>query len=170
MASASEQAARDRAILAARVAGQAPAEIARRHNLTPTRVRQIVAANLATLADERRVDPVQVAFQRRAEYEELLEKAWELADAIPIENPSPKVGALRLTLLALDRVCAWDQIIGVLPGAPHQIPTATDDRDKAEEVVRVLTEEGVSDTAQERLVQVLREPPSGSLEDVVVPP
>jgi len=67
-------------------------------------------------------------------------------------------------------VCAWDQIIGVLPGAPHQIPTATDDRDTAEKVLRVLTEEGVSDAARERLVQVLREPPSGSLEDVVVPP
>ena len=36
-------------------------------------------------------------------------------ERIPDSNPSPKVGALRLGLAALDRLTAWDQIIGVTP-------------------------------------------------------
>jgi len=40
----------------------------------------------------------------------------------------------------------------------------------AEKVLCALHEEGISVAGVERLAQVLREPPSGSLEDVVVPP
>jgi len=56
-----------------------------------------------------------VALQRRAEYEDIFKKALALFEDVPKSNPSPKVGALRLALAALDRLATWDQTIGFLP-------------------------------------------------------
>ncbi len=56
----------------------------------------------------------------------ILEKAKALFDAIPNSNPSPKVGALRLYLAALNDLCTWDQMIGFV--FPYQIHQEIDSR------------------------------------------
>jgi len=155
MPSAAEQAERNREILVARARGDAPREIAQRHGLSPTRVRQILAQGVALLPDERRIDPVQVAYQRRAQYEALFEKIEELADQIPPENASPKVGALRLCLHALDRACAWDQIIGLLPSTLPEVWHETDTRETSGRILDVLEAEGTSPETIDRLINEL---------------
>jgi hypothetical protein len=114
MASADKQAARNRQILIAKVRGEDTKVLAERYEISPSRVRQILAAGTAVLADGG-PDPVQVALEHRAQYEVIYEKALAMFERIPDSNPAPKVGALRLTLLALDRLSTWDQTIGVLP-------------------------------------------------------
>lgn len=114
MASAEKQAARNREILIAKARGDETNEIALRHDLSPTRVRQILAEGSSRLTDTDH-DPVAVAIEHRAEYAMVLEKAKTLFEAIPDSNPSPKVGALRLYLAALNDLCTWDQVIGFLP-------------------------------------------------------
>ena len=115
MASADKQAVRNREILIAAADGEDAKQIAARYDLSPTRVRQILAAGTAILAGAGDPDPVQVALERRAQYESIYEEAVAMFERIPDSNPSPKVGALRLGLAALDRLTAWDQIIGVTP-------------------------------------------------------
>ncbi len=116
MASADKQAARNREIVLAKARGEDTNQIAAQHGLTPARVRQILAAGTVVLNDAGDIDPVQVALERRSQYEALFEQASSLAERIPDSNPAPKVGALRLSLAALDRLATWDQVIGLIPG------------------------------------------------------
>ena len=115
MATSNQQAKRNRAILVAKAKGRTTAEIARQTGLTTARVRQIVAAGTVDLVDAFETDPVQLAFERRAQFEEIYEHARALMLAIPDDNPSPKVGSIRATQAALDALVIWDQFIGLLP-------------------------------------------------------
>lgn len=105
--------------------GENAKEIAVRYDLTTTRVRQIISAEAPVLADAGRIDPANAALERRAQYEAIYEDAVAFFERIPDSETSPKVGALRLALAALDRLSTWDQVIGVIPGnlvlASHQI-------------------------------------------------
>lgn len=129
MASADKQATRNREILIAAASGENKNEIAARYDLSPTRVRQILAAGTAVLAGEGDPDPVQVALERRAQYEAVYMEALAMFERIPDSNPSPKVGALRLCLAALDRLSEWDQMIGVIPGTLSRINQEMEVRD-----------------------------------------
>lgn len=155
MASAEKQVARNREIVIARARGEDVEVIAARHDLTPARVRQILAAGTAVLADGDGPDPVQVALQRRTEYEGIYENALALFERIPDSNPSPKVGALRLALGALDRLGAWDQSIGVLPREMPWVFVELDARRFIKALLQILEEEGVPDEAIDRIVQQL---------------
>lgn len=121
MASADQQAARNRGIIIAKASGEETAAIAAKHGISTARVRQILAAGTVELIEAKGPDPVHAALERRAQYEEIYEKANALFDEIPDSNPSPKVGALRLGLLALDRLSAWDQSVGIIPTAPSWV-------------------------------------------------
>lgn len=55
--------------------------------LTPACVRQILAVGAAEIPADG-LDPVQVAYERRSQFEEILEKALALADEIPASNAS----------------------------------------------------------------------------------
>lgn len=116
MATASKQAARNREILIASASGDTAKQIAARHDLTATRVRQIISAEAPVLADAGAIEPAKAALERRAQYEAIYEDAVAYFERIPDSDASPKVGALRLALNALDRLSTWDQVIGVIPG------------------------------------------------------
>ena len=109
----------------ASASGENTKEIAVRYDLSTTRVRQIISAEAPVLADAGRIDAATAALERRAQYEAIYHDAAALFERIPDSEASPKVGALRLALGALDRLSTWDQVIGVIPGklelAHHQI-------------------------------------------------
>jgi hypothetical protein len=142
MASADKQAARNRKILIAKARGEDVNAIAAQYDLSPTRVRQILAAGTVVLADAH-TDPVQVALERRAQYEVLYEEAFGLYERIPDTNPSPKVGALRLAIGVLDRLSAWDQTVGVLPGNLSWIYAEIDMNWVADELISGLEAAGI---------------------------
>jgi hypothetical protein len=78
MASKGERLTRDQQILIARAKGETPTSISERWGLTPARVRQILAVGAAQIPAEG-LDPVQVAYERRSQFEEIMEKALAIA-------------------------------------------------------------------------------------------
>ena len=152
MATAQQQAARNRKILLARVKGQPVSEIAAAHDLTPARVRQILAGSVQVLAEDR-VDPVQVAFEVRAELGLVLADAKALAREIPIENAAAKIGALKLVLVALERLAEWQRYLGVLP-APS-LAVELDAREVAAEMLDLFERRGVDHDVLEEVIQLV---------------
>jgi hypothetical protein len=152
MASAEKQAARNREILIAKARGEDVEAIATRHDLSPTRIRQILAAGTAVLAGADAHDGLQVALQRRAEYEGIYEKALALYEDLPNSNPSPKVGALRLALTALDRLATWDQTIGFVPTPPTLVSYQLEVRKFMHALLQGLEAAGIPDEAVEKVM------------------
>lgn len=113
MAKAAEQVARDAEIRAAHAAGENVAALAARFGLSPSRVKQIVAA-------EPPVTPpvggaIKLAEERRADYRDLIAEARAFTTMIPDTQPAAKVGGYRLLLDGLDRLTSLEQKLGYLP-------------------------------------------------------
>jgi hypothetical protein len=155
MASADQQAARNRKIVIAKARGEDVNTIAARHGLSPARVRQILAAGAAIVAEADGPDPVQIALERRAQYELLYERALALFEQIPDTNPSPKVGALRLALAALDRLSGWEQTVGVMPAGPAWVYKELDARKLGNTLWDAMERADIPEHAIEQVVESL---------------
>jgi hypothetical protein len=151
MATASERADRNNRIFIERVEGRPVKEIAESHDLTPTRVRQILASGVQALGEDS-VDPVQIALELRAEFELVVEEAKALVAEVPATNPAAKVGALKLVLTALERLTEWQRYMGVLPPA---IFPEIDARRVAGAVMDVFEQHGVGLEVQEAMLVAL---------------
>ena len=141
MATADKQAIRNRKIVRARMEGQSAREIAEAHDLTPARVRQILASAVHPLVEDR-VDPIQLGLELRAEFELVLDEAKTLASAIPSTNPAAKTGALKLVLVALERLTDWHRYMGVLP---DRLDFVIDARVLVERMMNVLEQHNAED-------------------------
>ena len=78
-----------------------------------------------------------------------------LYERLPDSNPSPKVGALRLCLLTLDRLSAWDQAIGLIPQDLARVNEQLNVVRFVEAVFDSLKANGVSSEIQEKVVEDL---------------
>lgn len=152
MATAAEQARRNREILAARLEGKTATEIALDTGLTPSRVRQILAAGAADFVDGSDSDPVQLAFERRSQLEELYDEARALIKAIPESNPSPKVGAVRAAQAALGNLIEWERYMGLLPPREGQAFARIDYRRMVDHILGVADDFGVGPEFGDRLL------------------
>lgn len=160
MATAAQQAKRNQQIVVARAKGDSIDTIARRHQLTPTRIGQILAHESAVIAGADGPDPVAVALERRAQYQDIFEKALALFESTPDTNPSPKVGALRLALATLDRCTAWDQTIGVLPERLGVIHENFEISQFVKSLLGALEEIGIEEEQMAKVIESVSEPPA----------
>ena len=128
-------------------------EIAKKRHISPARVRQILACGVKVLAEDR-VDPVQVGLELGAELELVLAEAKALAAEIPASNAAAKVGALKLVLVAVERIAQWQSYMGVLePGSPR---AEIDIRQVADMLFSVFEKHDVSIELQKDVAAALK--------------
>jgi len=153
MPNANKQAARNQEIKIASASGENNNQIAARYDLSPARVRQILLQRTEVMADIADSNPVQAALERRAQFETVYEEAMALFDRIPDSNPSAKVGALRLALVALERLATWDQAIGVIPGRLAQVSDQMDARRFFDDILESMRASGASPEMVEKTLE-----------------
>lgn len=133
MATAHEQVQRDAQIAADKAAGLTVPQIATKHGVSASTVKGAIRRS----REQRPVRPaaMEVAEQRLAEYDEVVEELRDLAHAIDIAQASAKVGAYKVLLDALDRRTRLEQDLGYLPS---DLRTLGDERRLADALAEVV--------------------------------
>lgn len=150
---AEEQTRRNREIILGRAAGISVRQLAEDHDMSQSRVKEVLANSREAGVDKVPVTSMmKAADARREEYVAATAEARRLALALPDTQASAKVGVLRVWLDALDRLTRLDQALGHLPRDLDQIG---DDRALLETTAAVLREHKVPNAVRQDLVDRL---------------
>ncbi len=115
MASADDQAARNRDIATAYAAGESIEALASKFELSVSRTRTIAANVRPAIA--RPAAAMRLARERREQYRETVAELHDLARRLPLSQASSKVGAYRVLLEALEALTRIESATGYLPTA-----------------------------------------------------
>lgn len=138
---AEEQTRRNSELILSRAAGRSIRQLAEDHDMSLSRVKEILAKSRGAGVDAVPATAMtRAADARREEYADATAEARRLALTLPDTQASAKVGVLRVWLDALDRLTRLDQALGHLPRDLDQVG---DDRMVLETTAAVLREHKV---------------------------
>ena len=116
MASAEERVERDLNIRHARSLGATIGDLAKEFDVSESRVKQILRRGEPLEAYRSRDAQRALAEVRREQLLGTFERIQQLADDIPVEQASAKIGAYKASLDALARLMKFEDTLGFLPG------------------------------------------------------
>ena len=115
MPSAAKQVERDIQIREQRSLGARIADLASEHNLSETRIKQILKEESSVPTYWSANMQSKLLMTRRDQLLELYEELTETARAMPASQASAKIGAYKAAQAALDRVIRFEETSGLLP-------------------------------------------------------
>lgn len=154
MARAEKQATRNQEIRDARGDGESVRSIARRFDLSETRVREILRTAGEPLEGNDAAH--QRALAHLDELHQYKDMTRALAEEIPVTQASAKIGAVKAWGEAINRTVALEQQLRLLPAELARLPLERDADDTTRRVLQILKQNRVPDEVLDQLGAALR--------------
>jgi hypothetical protein len=153
MARAEKQATRNQEIRDARVTGESVRSIAKRFELSETRVREVLRSAAEPLEGNEAAH--QRALAHLDEFLEYKETVRRLAEEIPVAQASAKIGAVKAWGEAVERTVTLEQQLGLLPEALGKLRLDADAHATANRVVQILKQNKVPGEVRDQLLAAM---------------
>ena len=160
MSTAAERTERNREIRTRRPGGANVVDLAREFSLSESRIKAVISEDSQSPIGWGHDQALELALERRGQFEALHKKIGKVADAIPISQASAKIGALKAESQALDKLFNVEQALGLLPDQLGGVLAIADARRTAQDILFVLKSNAVAGDIRDQMLEALTAPPT----------